>query len=262
MTAPTPRTLCIVIHDVAPATWDRCRWLLGRLDEITRTLGTARLPVTLLAVPRYHGGAREPAFERWLQDRAALGDEIALHGYTHRDDAPASAAGPLDRLRRNVYTRGEGEFWALDEAEATRRIDAGLAWLAELSLRPRGFVAPAWLLGPGAWQALERQAFDYTCTVRRLHLFRPRREWIAQSQVYSTSTAWRRWLSLAWNGALGRWQRARSIVRLELHPSDDAPAIRRSWERLARDQAATRRVCTLATLAGELAATPVARREP
>ncbi len=249
------RSLCIVIHDVAPPTWDRCRRLIDGLDAVSTALGRARLPLTLLAVPRYHGSGRDPAFERWLQGRAGIGDEVALHGYTHRDDTVASGvAGPIDRLRRTVYTRGEGEFWALDAGEATRRIDAGRAWLGELGLQPSGFVAPAWLLGPGARQALATQPFDYTCTVRRLLLLRTRRELVAQAQVYSTSTAWRRRMSQIWNTTLGRLQRADPVVRLELHPSDEAPEIVRSWTRLAREQAGTRRACTLAAVARELAA--------
>jgi len=45
-------------------------------------------------------------------------------------------------------TPGEGEFWALSEREATRRIEAGVAWFRAQGWPLAGFVAPAWLLGP------------------------------------------------------------------------------------------------------------------
>src|ERR1700704_6068245 len=140
------KALCIVVHDVAPGTWSATRRLLDAIAEVDT------FPVTLLAVPRYHGEDRDPAFERWLVERASAGDEIALHGYRHLDDG--EPRGWIDRQLRHTYTRGEGEFLALPFDEAMRRIDAGLAWLRELGVQPSGFVAPAWLLGPEAWRAL------------------------------------------------------------------------------------------------------------
>lgn len=255
MSAPTRsaanadgRRLCVVVHDVAPATQAACERTLAALREI------GEIPVTLLAVPRYHGSGRDPAFERWLVGRAAAGDEVALHGYTHRDDA-GDTTGALDYARRRIYTRGEGEFWNLDEGEATRRLDAGRAWLAALGLPPAGFVAPAWLLGAPAWAALRRQSFDYTCTLRRFHLLPGSASVDCQAQVYSHSTAWRRAMSLLWNATLARLQSGHAVVRLELHPGDvDHPALRRSWQRLATRQLASRRACTLRELSGWLRA--------
>jgi len=240
---PSEKSLCIVIHDVAPATWDACRWLLDRV--------TARgpFPVTLLAVPRYHAMPRNAGFERWLCERSRGGDEIALHGFDHLDHGQPATG--FDRLRRGFYTRGEGEFAAIDFEAATRRIQAGRTWLAELGLRPAGFVAPAWLLGREAWRALRAQPFLYTCTLRRIHLLGTNRgaagprSLVCQSQVYSSSSAWRRSMSVAWNESLAWCQRASPIVRLELHPGDDRPVVSRSWQHLLETQAAVRRVCTL-----------------
>lgn len=238
----TERLMCVVIHDVAPATQAACERLLSALHAI------GDIPVTLLAVPRYHGGEREPAFERWLRGRADAGDEVALHGYTHLDSS--ATRGGFDFIRRRIYTRGEGEFWGLSENDATRRIQAGSAWLASLGLAPTGFVAPAWLLGAPAWAALLRQPFDYTCTLRRFTILPENRSIDCQAQVYSHSTAWRRALSLLWNATLARLQSGRAVVRLELHPGDaDHPALQRSWQRLAARQLASRRVCLLRELA-------------
>jgi uncharacterized protein len=252
------RSLCIVLHDVAPATWARCRWLLDTLAQI------GDFPVTLLAVPSYHGGARHHAFERWLASRAAGGDEVALHGFDHLDRG--APRGPIDYLRRRVYTRGEGEFGALDFDTATRRLRAGSAWLREVGIAPAGFVAPAWLLSADAWRALRRQPFAYTCTLRHLVLLDPAgaadaplRRIACQSQVYSSSTRWRQQLSVLWNEALARLQQPQPVVRLELHPGDDAPALRRSWQRLLRRQAATRRARTLREVAEAFRTAPAPR---
>ena len=138
--ASTDRIVCVVLHDVAASTRAACLRVLEAIAEV------AELPVTLLAVPRYHDETPTPEFEAWLGQRSRRGDELALHGWTHRDDLPP--AGTLDRLRRRHYTRSEGEFWALPEAEASRRIDAGIAWFQEHGWPLAGFVAPAWLLGP------------------------------------------------------------------------------------------------------------------
>lgn len=245
------RRCCIVLHDVAPPTWAACEWMLARLAEI------GPFPVTLLAVPNYHGCGRDPAFERWLARRAQGGDEVALHGFEHLDSAPPK--GSIDWLRRRVYTRGEGEFWSLSTDEAARRLDLGLRWLRELDIVPSGFVAPAWLLGAQAWEAVRQRDFDYTCTLAHLHLLAGRaapRTIRCQSQVYSTSTRWRRWLSVAWNESLAAWQRQEPLVRLELHPSDQAPLVHRSWSRLAREHVRSRQVCTLGATAAALRTAP------
>lgn len=244
------RSLCVVVHDVAPANWAACEWLL---DVLARH---GDFPTTLLAVPHFHRLPRSAGFERWLRTRVARGDEVALHGFDHLD--PGTPRAVVDRLRRRVYTRGEGEFAALDYTAATQRLRAGREWLAELGIVPAGFVAPAWLMGDAAWRALQLQPFDYTCTLGHLHLLDPRRpaapprRIACQGQVYSSQTAWRRQLSVIWNESLAWRQRDQPLVRLELHPGDDRQSISRSWQRLLRRQAATRRLRTLGDVAAEL----------
>jgi len=234
------RALCIVMHDAAPSTRTACARTLAAVRDVA---GDA--PVTLLAVPRYHDEPAEPIFDAWLGERARRGDELTLHGYTHRDDgAPADLR---DRLRRSHYTRGEGEFWALSREEALVRIDAGIAWFAQQRWPLAGFVAPAWLLGPGGWAALAERPFEYTATLRELvHL--PSRQAIrAQSVVYSTSSAWRRTSSLAWNAIVDILERRNSVLRLELHPRDaDFAGVRRSWQRILERAIAHRKPSTVA----------------
>ena len=231
------RTICIVVHDIAAATRAACNRTLAAVRDVA---GDA--PVTLLAVPRYHGEAPSPEFETWLGERARRGDELALHGYTHRDDGVPK--GWLDRLRRSHYTSGEGEFWALSRDDALTRIDLGIAWFVRNRWPLSGFVAPAWLLGAGTWAALAARPFDYTATLRQLvHL--PGKVPVAcQSVVYSTSSGWRRSTSVAWNALVAVSERRNAVLRLELHPRDaDFSEVRRSWqgilERALRDRKAT-----------------------
>ncbi|WP_229427164.1 DUF2334 domain-containing protein [Massilia atriviolacea] len=162
--------LCVVIHDVAPATWPDCLRLLQAVREV------ADIPLTWLVVPRWHGSqASAPDVDAALGAMLADGHELALHGDTHLDTA-APLGGWRDRFLRRVYTEGEGEFAALDAAEARRRIDLGLAWFDARGWPVHGFVAPAWLLGDGAWEAVRSYSFMYTTTWRHFHCLMPKQQ--------------------------------------------------------------------------------------
>lgn len=155
--------LCVSIHDVAPATWADCL----RLVEAVRAV--ADVPLTWLVVPHYHFRPEQsPGMEACLNVALERGDELALHGYSHLD-TEAAGGGLRSRFLRTVYTRREGEFAALTEAEARRRLELGLEWFAARGWTPTGFVPPAWLLGAGAWRALRDAPFDYTTTFSHFH---------------------------------------------------------------------------------------------
>jgi predicted deacetylase len=234
--------LCVVLHDVAPATLAACERTLKAVRDV------ADVPVTLLAVPRYHCEPSPMAFGDWLREHSARGDEIALHGYTHKDEGVPRNF--IDHLRRRHYTRGEGEFADLSITEAMRRLTAGVHWFARQKLPLHGFVAPAWLLSLGTWEALRWLDLRYTCTLRRLVLLPERRHLTSQSLVYSSSSAWRRQASVAWNAAVAAMLRNNPLLRLELHPQDaDHAAIRRSWQRLLETHLAGRHARTLAHVA-------------
>jgi len=157
------RMLCVSIHDVAPATWSDCL----RLVEAVRAV--ADIPLTWLVVPHYHFRPEQSlAMEACLNVALERGDELALHGYSHLD-TEAGSGGLRARFLRNVYTRREGEFAALTEAEARRRLELGLDWFAARGWTPTGFVPPAWLLGEGAWRALRAAPFAYTTTFSHFH---------------------------------------------------------------------------------------------
>jgi predicted deacetylase len=233
-------TVCIVLHDAAPSTRQSCVRVLAAVRQVS---GDA--PVTILAVPRFHGEEPTREFEAWLGERARRGDELALHGCTHVDEGKPQ--GAVDAVRRSHYTRGEGEFWSLSRREALARIDVGIAWFAKNGWALSGFVAPAWLLGPGARDALLERPFEYTATLRRLIHLPSQVEVRSQSVVYSTSSGWRRRMSLAWNTGVDLLERRNAVLRIELHPRDaDFATVRRSWQRILARALHKRRPATVA----------------
>jgi hypothetical protein len=236
------RSLCVVLHDVASATLPACIRTVEAIREV------ADVPITLLAVPRYHCEPSSPALGLWLRARSLNGDEVALHGYTHMDDGVPRNL--VDRVRRRHYTRGEGEFCDLSLTEATQRITAGVRWFHKEGLTLHGFVAPAWLMSESTWVALRWVNLRYTCTLRRVVLLPEQRYITSQSIVYSTSSAWRRQASVGWNLAVAATLKSNPLVRLELHPHDaEHAAIRRSWQGLLEKHLADRMPSTLAAVA-------------
>lgn len=232
------RAIAVVIHDVAPSTLAACERVLGAVRAV------APVPVTLLAVPRYHGLGMRADFERRLDAALADGDELALHGFTHVD--PGVPRDFADYALRRWYTNREGEFAGLARDEASRRLAAGRAWFAAHGWPLHGFVAPAWLMSEGAWQAVEEAGVDYTCTLTSVVAFRRRRRLASRALVFSTRSAWRRTASVGWNTAVAAAERRNPLLRLELHPDDaDHPAVRRTWQRLLSGALATRRALTL-----------------
>jgi predicted deacetylase len=242
------RWLTVALHDVAPSTWPRCQRVLAALREV------ADIPVTLLVVPAYHGTcSAQPAFEAALGERLAAGDELALHGYFHCD--PQAPSGIIDWLRRRVYTV-EGEFAALSAEEAAERIHLGQRWFAANHWPLSGFVAPAWLLGDGAWLALRaNRDLLYTSTLTQFHLLPAGACLRAPSLSYSMRSGWRRLGSLAWNPALARASSALPLLRVGLHPDDAEDAtVRQSWQRCLARALQDRRAVTKAGFARAWAA--------
>jgi predicted deacetylase len=221
----------IVVHDVTPATWPECARLLQMLDDVGAN------PATLLVVPHYHHAnpiEEDAGFVRALDARLARGDELALHGYHHCDDAP-----PPRTLRgyveRRVLTRAEGEFSALDEAAASLRLAQGIAAFRRLGWPLYGFVPPAWLLGKAGWRALDRSNFPFRYVSSRGGVYRlPEWRFTPTANLcYSPDRGWRR----AMSRALIRRELARargiSLLRLSLHPQDARyPAVVDHWRSL------------------------------
>ena len=210
------RTLCIALHDVAPATWPRCERLLAMLD------GIGAHAITLLVVPDFHRrGAveRDRAFIAALESRLRRGDEIALHGYAHVDES-APPRSPSAWFRRRVLTDAEGEFSGLDRNDAAQRIAAGRDMLARIGWDVAGFVPPAWLASRGAREALAASDLLYTTTHTALVDLHRGMAIDAPGITASARSACRRAMSKRWLRAAQWTTRASSIVRAGLHPAD------------------------------------------
>jgi uncharacterized protein len=180
------------------------------------------LPVTLLIVPDFHRAgtvAADPAFRRAIEARLARGDEVALHGYFHVDEC-APPRLPMEWVRRRVLTQREGEFAALDEAQARQRIEQGLDMISRLGWPVCGFVAPAWLLGAGVRRVLSEFPLLYTTT--RTGMYRLP-DWDferAPALTYSARSRWRRAMSKVMiHGQLAAAD-TRPLLRIALHPID------------------------------------------
>jgi len=231
------RLLLASVHDVSP-----------RFEgEVDRLLGILRPHVgnrvAMLVVPNHWGDAPiRPGspFASRLREWADAGTEIFLHGYFHRDEA--SHTRRADRFRARVLTASEGEFLGLSRADATARIADGRALLEDvIGRRIHGFVAPAWLYGSGAREALA----DCAMPIAEDHMsvWSPRTgERLARGPVitWASRSRWRLASSLAAaatlrNAPLG-------VLRIGVHPPDIRhPALVRSIETTLRSTAASRR---------------------
>lgn len=138
------------IHDVAP----RFESEVDRLIDIFRP--HVRDRIALLVIPNRWGESPilpGSPFATRLREWADLGFEIFLHGFLHQD--ASSYDRPADRLRAQWMTASEGEFLGLSRAEARHRIEGGRSLIQSITGQPiAGFIAPAWLYGPGALDAL------------------------------------------------------------------------------------------------------------
>jgi uncharacterized protein len=210
------RALVVSIHDVAPATHER-------VAEIVRQLAELHVPVSsLLVVPDYHRQGRSmanSAFCAWLETQQAGGHEIVLHGF-HHERARQPNDSSRDKFITRFYTADEGEFYDLSYDTARELLDEAQHDFIERRFHPRGFVAPAWLLGNEAERAVIDSGFTYTTTLRQVRDFVARQEYHSQTMVYSVRSSWRRGVSLGWNSYLFSRLRNNALLRLSLHPPD------------------------------------------
>lgn len=209
------RSLLVVLHDVAPPTWADYQPFVEAVDAL------GEVPLTWLVVPNFHTHNdldAHPGFRRLLTQRVARGDELALHGYFHCDDAP-SASNPRDWFMRRVYTH-EGEFYSLSRDAAWARLRAGIEVFRQFNWPLEGFVAPAWLMSDGTREALRQLPLSYTSDPQHLYRLPEFTAIDAPGLVWSARSAWRRGLSkLVSDQREQRWRQA-PVIRLGLHPVD------------------------------------------
>ncbi len=205
------RQIAVALHDVEPATFERCALIRDWLSDH----GVDR--VTLLVIPArdlHPVGERSPEMTSWLLERQHAGDSIAQHGFQH--DHLRRGGGILGSL-----AGGSGEFLGLDADETRRAVEAGWRVLKLAGIEPDGFVAPAYAYTPQLRRVLPRR-FRWWAGLLRLHQASLAPDERGEDQ-----------LAPAWGAtAEGRLQRllaptlirtggvlARTTLRLDLHPA-------------------------------------------
>jgi predicted deacetylase len=226
-TADAARDFVVVsLHDVAPSNQEIANAILSELAH--RGVRVC----SLLVVPDYHHEGlftQDRQFVTWLRGLEADGHEIVIHGYFHER---ASRGGETlrDRFLMTFYTDNEGEFYDLSYDEALRRIATARDEFRAHGLKPRGFVAPAWLLGQEAERAARDAEMEYTTRLHSVCDFRSGDIFPAKTVVYSVRNGWRRTISRAWNATLVRFLQEGSLLRVSIHPPDYShPAV---WKQI------------------------------
>ncbi len=247
---PGERRLLLSIHDVSPAFEPAIDLLADRLAGI---LGGPRF--AMLVVPDHWGAAplhQAPAFARRLREWADAGVEMFLHGWFHRDTSAHGNAATA--LKARYMTAGEGEFLGLDEAEAEHRMRVGRDIVEEAIGRPvAGFIAPAWLYGPGAMAALK--TCDFALAEDHFRVWRPATgaivargpvvTWASRSRARTAS-------SLAVAAAARAMPDWLPTMRVAVHPGDvTKPSLLASIDRTVRTLAERRTVARYADLLPE-----------
>lgn len=205
------------IHDVGP----RFESEVDRLaDLLTSSLGCERF--AMLVVPDHWGESRLRAgtpFAGRLRRWADSGIEMFVHGWFHKDTAVHEG---LSAFKARHMTASEGEFLGLSAVEAARRMEDGRALIEDITgCKATGFVAPAWLYGSGAQEALRASSF----LMAEDHM----KVWVPQTGAvlahgpvitWASRSAARTASSLAFAALARRILHPLPTVRVAVHPGD------------------------------------------
>jgi predicted deacetylase len=202
--------IAVSLHDVEPATFERCALIRDWLDDH----GIDRVTLLVIPAPDLHPfHDRRPELAGWLDERAHAGDAIAQHGFQHRQ---LRRAAPPRQLLARAQGGAAAEFVGLDGEETRRAVDAGRRVLRLAGIQPRGFVAPAYAYTPALRETVAA-TFEWWAGLGRLH--RANRDaTFAPALSLGTSTRLKRWASplVVRAGAACSGE----LLRLELHPAD------------------------------------------
>jgi predicted deacetylase len=202
--------LAVSLHDVEPATFERCALIRDWLAD----LGVDRVTLLVIPAPDLHPfHDRRPDLAEWLEECARGGDAVAQHGFQHRQ--VRRAAQPRQFVAR-VQGGAGAEFVGLDGDETRRAVLAGRRLLKLAGVQPRGFVAPGYAY-TSALRATLATTFDWWAGLGSLHRA-DRASTHAPALTLGTSTAFKRWTS---PGVVRLGARlSGDLLRLDLHPAD------------------------------------------
>lgn len=217
MTIPD-HLLLTSIHDVSPRFEGEIDALVDRIVPVTSIQNLA-----MLVVPNFWDAAplhKSPAFCRKLREWSARGAEIFLHGWHHRaEHLPQSR---FDRFRAKHLTAGEGEFLAIGQESAVRKMRDGRKMVEDIIGNPvSGFIAPAWLYGTGAHEALAEAGFNLA--EDHMHVWNPvSGETLATGPVvtWASRSALRTASSLAFARVAPAILSRYPVARIAVHPGD------------------------------------------
>jgi predicted deacetylase len=212
----------VSLHDVAPSSQTIAEKMISELAN------SGVRVCSLLVVPDYHHQGlvtKDQQFISWLRGLESDGHEIVIHGYFHERTRRTDET-MRDKFFTRFYSDDEGEFYDIGYDEALRRIVTARDEFRESGLKPRGFVAPAWLLSAEAERAARDAEMEYTTRLRTVRDLRSGEEFSARSIVYSVRSGWRRAVSLGWNAASFQILKNNPLLRISVHPPDYShPAI-------------------------------------
>ncbi|WP_280242215.1 polysaccharide deacetylase family protein [Nocardia abscessus] len=206
--------LVVSVHDVAPASAaETARWCADA-DRFG-------IPVSLLVIPGPWRGKRlsgDPDYAAFLRERRRAGDDILLHGWSHR-------AGPEGGWPRravgHAVARGAAEFAALNVGETAAKLHAATEVMAEAGLSTTGFTPPGWLASPGAEQALRTAGFTYTTSHFGAKDLGSGRRYRGFALSHRPGGGWSERFGAAMVDTMARRIAERGgLVRLALHPDD------------------------------------------
>src|SRR4029453_1976602 len=165
----TTDSMVVSLHDIAPSSQRIADEIISELTH--RGVRTC----SLLVVPDYHRQGlftKDRQFVSWLRDLESDGHGVVIPGFFHQQPRRANET-MRDKFLTRFYTNDEGEFYDLDYEESFRRITTARDEFRAHGLKPRGFIAPAWLLsaqrGMQNWNTL--RVCELSATWARARIF-------------------------------------------------------------------------------------------
>jgi predicted deacetylase len=210
----------VSLHDVSPAFADEVEMAIALAAE-------HGVRPTLLVVPNFHGRwplADHPSFVHRLQELAALGHEIYLHGLLHQSRGRIPKDLPLSERARWYFAQHgasnhEAEFSDVTPEEAAARLAEGEGALASAGLTVEGFVPPAWSMPPWLVPLLAARGYRFCEDHTRVYDPAMGRSRISAVLNYATRTPARLVSTLLYCRAVLPLVRTLP-ARIAIHPAD------------------------------------------